>query len=328
MSKQANPTLIGSFALGGAALLVVFVLIIAGDSLFSKHDRYVIVFNGSINGLTTGSNVMFRGVPIGFVSDIEVVADYSDMTFSVPVYVDINSDTIRGTGLSELGGADNVLQALINRGLRASLSTESFITGKLLVELDFHPDAEALYRDSEGDLPEIPSIESGIQAVLTSAEEFLARLQQSVDVEDLMNKVESAITGIDQLANSQDLRDGLSGMNQLFTSNETQQLTGELNATLDSLRKTMNSADTTLTGLNENIGGLAGNLNAVLERAEEVLRLAEKGISDNSDLTYRVNTALHEVENAARSIRSLTEYLEQDPSAIIRGKSEESYQDE
>ena len=328
MSKQASPTLIGSFALGGAALLIVFVLIIAGDSFFSKHDRYVIVFNGSINGLTTGSNVMFRGVPIGFVADIEVVADYSDMTFSVPVYVDINSETIRGTGLSEIGDADSVLQALIDRGLRASLSTESFITGKLLVELDFYPDTEARYRQSEGDFPEIPSIESGIQAVLTSAEEFLARLQQSVNVEDLMNKVESAITGIDQLANSQDLRDGLSGMNQLFTSNETQQLTGELNATLDSLRKTMNSADTTLTGLNENIGGLAGNLNAVLERAEEVLRLAEKGISDNSDLTYRVNTALHEVENAARSIRNLTEYLEQNPSAIIRGKSEESYQDE
>ncbi len=320
MSKQPNPTLIGAFALGGVALLALFVIIIAGDSLFRDRSRHVIYFEGSINGLTTGSSVMFRGVPIGYVTSIEVLADYDNLEFTVPVYVDIVTDSIKTRRNENLGDEDEILELLIDRGLRATLNTESFITGKLLVELDFHPDTEAVYRANDDTYPEIPSITSGIQAVISNAQGFLEELQEEVEIEELMQNIASAIRGIDELANSPDLRASLAGANRLLNSDDTQNLSAELNSTLAALRATAGSVDTAVRNFNGDLPALLASLTAVLDAAEDTLALAEAGIRENGDLAYQVNTTLREVEKAARSLRFLTDYLEQDPGALLRGK--------
>jgi len=51
-----------------------------------------------------------------------------------------------------------------------------------------------------------------------------------------------------------------------------------------------------------------------------VLALAERSIGEDTDLSYRISGALREIENAARSVRILTEYLEQNPNALLTGK--------
>jgi len=320
MSKQPNPTLIGAFALGGAALLVLFVVIITGDALLSKRERYVMYFDGSIQGLAIGSNVMFRGVPIGFVSNIEVLADTRQGEFDVPVYVDINENAVKG--IEELESGD-LLDELIARGLRAQLDTESLITGKLFVQLDFHSDTEPVYRHTRGNYREIPTIPSGIQALLSGIESFMEQLDNNVDIPALAASVANAVQGIDELANSDDLRASLAGANRLLNSDETQRVSAELNETLAALRSTLNTTDVTIAQVRDEVVPLVESLGNTLDTAEEVLRDAAAGFNEQSALNYRLNGTLREVESAARSLRSLADYLERDPAAILRGRGEE-----
>jgi paraquat-inducible protein B len=319
VSKQPNPTLIGSFVLGGTALLVAAVLIIASDAWFSDRLRYVIYFDGSINGLAVGSSVVFRGVPVGYVTDVEVLADYSTMEFSVPVYVDINRDVIKRVDEGSRD-PDRIMEELIENGLRASLETGSFITGQLIVDLDFHPGTQPRYKGRDNTVPEIPSIATGIQAVIKSTAELMEQIQSEVDIVTIVRDVASTIAGLDELVNSGDLRAALAGANNLINARQTQQVPAELNQTLAELRQAIGAVDAVAGELSTNLPDIAASLNATLAQATDVLALAERSIGEDSDLSYRVSGALREIESAARSVRILTEYLEQNPNALLTGK--------
>ena len=306
MSKQASPALIGSFVLGGAALLVLFVLIIVGDSYFKDERKYVIYFDGTIYGLKIGSNVMFRGVPIGYVSDIDLLADFDDMEFTVPVTITIQPDSIRAIAedRSIRPPVDEDISRLIDRGLRATLASESLITGQLYVELDFHPDTEIVYRGIDDDIPEIPSIPSGIQEVIAKAQSFIAEIQQNLDVPKVMADITSGIEGLDALINAP----------------ATQNLTSEVNQTLATIRSTLANIDTVVADLGDEVDPALKALIEALETAESVLTLAETQLRDDSDIAYRLGTTLQEVESAARAIRILAEQLEQQPESVLKGK--------
>jgi len=306
VSKQASPALIGSFVLGGAALLVLFVLIIVGDSYFKEERKYVIYFDGTIYGLKIGSNVMFRGVPIGYVSDIDLLADFQDMEFTVPVTITIQPDSIRAVAddKSIRVHEDEDIAKLIDRGLRATLASESLITGQLYVELDFHPDTEIVYRGVNDDIPEIPSIPSGIQEVIAKAQSFIAEIQQNLDVPKVMADITSGIEGLDALINAP----------------ATQNLTSEVNQTLATIRSTLANIDTVVADLGDEVDPALEALIEALETAESVLSLADTQLRDDSDIAYRLGTTLQEVESAARAIRILAEQLEQQPESVLKGK--------
>jgi paraquat-inducible protein B len=313
MSKQASPALIGSFVLGGAALLVIFVMIIAGDSFFKHEQKYVSYFEGSIYGLKVGSNVMFRGVPIGYVSAIDVLADFVDLKFTVPVTITIRPDSIRTieAGHAMRNPDEQDIERLIKRGLRASLASESLITGQLYVELDFHPEAEAVYRGINEDLPEIPSISSGIQETIAAAQRFVADIQKNIDVPKIAKEFSNVLEGLDAFINS----------------TNTQELTGNLNQTLDqidqtlaSVRSTLDTVDSTFATLEGEVDPAVAALIEALQKAESVLTLAEDQLQDSPNTVYRLGTTLQEVEAAARAIRNLADELEQQPESLLKGK--------
>jgi paraquat-inducible protein B len=306
MSKQASPALIGSFVLGGAALLVLFVLIIAGDSFFKEERQYVIYFQGTIFGLNVGSNVMFRGVPIGYVSNIDVLADFEGMEFTVPVTINIRPDSIRAISADKSirVQADDDVERLVKQGLRASLASESMITGQLYIELDFFPDTEIVYQGIDDDIPEIPSIPSGIQEVIAEAQRFIADIQQNLDIPKVMGDITSAIEGLEAIINNPN----------------TQNMTDEINQTLAAVRATLDTVDTVVADAGGNIDPAITALIDTLATAESVLTLAETKLRDDSDIAYRLGTTLKEVEAAARAIRVLADQLEQQPESILKGK--------
>lgn len=306
MSKQASPALIGSFVLGGAALLMLFVLIIVGDSFFKDERKYVIYFEGTIYGLKVGSNVMFRGVPIGYVSDIDVLADFEDLEFKVPVTITIQPDSIRAVAddKSYRPPEEEDISRLIDSGLRATLASESLITGQLYVELDFHPETEIVFRGIDDDIREIPSIPSGIQEVIAKAQSFIAEIQQNLDVPKVMADITSSIEGL----------------NALINAPATQNLTSEANQTLATIRSTLATIDTVVAELGDDVDPALQAFIDALETAESVLTLAEIQLRDDSDIAYRLGTTLKEVESAARAIRILAEQLEQQPESVLKGK--------
>lgn len=314
MSKQASPTLIGVFVLGAIAILIAFVLVIAGDSFNRQSERYVVFFDESVNGLSVGSNVMFRGVPIGVVHKVDVVVDASTAEFLVPVYIDIfegSIETIPGTQENALdefeGDGADTFQFLLKMGLRAALKTESLITGRLFINLDFFPDEPLVMRGFASDYPEIPSITTGIEAFIENTRRVLSDFTEALDVKQF----------------GEDLGGIASGLNEILNDAETQRMPGEINATLVDLQTTLENANNLLTSAEGDTGSVAESLGTTLQELETLLSSINARLSESSDTTYRINATLQEIEGAARSIRILSEYLEANPEALIQGKGSE-----
>lgn len=308
MSKQASPTLIGSFVLGAVALLVVFVLVIAGDAFNRETTRYVIYFDESIKGLTVGSNVMYRGVPIGFVSEIEAYIDTSTLEFRVPVYVDLIAGRIKqieGTGpRTQVPTAEEFFDIILERGFRASLAPESLLTGQLYIEMDFYPDEPLILRGQNEIYREIPSVQTGIQAVLQNFQNVLSEINEEVDFRKLARDVQEIVDGVNRIVNNP----------------ETQQVTPEMRAAFASLRGAVDRADNILANVEEGAGPAVESLGNSLNNLERLIASIEAQVSSDSAAAYQLSNTLQELQGAARAVRILAEYLEQHPEAIVQGK--------
>ena len=93
METRANFVLIGAFTLGGSGGAFLFIMWIAGYGATGTHRHYQVVFNGSVSGLSAGSNVLFNGLKVGEVTNLgfvkgnpsQVVADIDVTNASAPI---------------------------------------------------------------------------------------------------------------------------------------------------------------------------------------------------------------------------------------------------
>ncbi len=319
MSKKANPTMIGMFVIGAVALVVVAVLIVAGDTLLQERRQFVAVFEGSVKGLRVGANVMFRGVRVGYVTEINVVLDEDQDYFFVPVLFDTIPTAVQvlsGGELRHITSEDDRVgyQELIDRGLRARLETESILTGLLLIELELDPSQPAVYRAMDYNVPEIPTVPSEIQAIIRKVQTFAAEIGDKVDIGEVLQDLGSAIDGLDRFLNADD----------------TQALTGTARTALQDFSNTMRSARTLVENADgklgpvmDNLGPAIDSLKATLDKAEQTLALVESQLQSDSEIAVELANMLRELERAGRSVRVLADYLEQHPEALLKGKRNE-----
>lgn len=92
-------------------------------------------------------------------------------------------------------------------------------------------------------------------------------------------------------------------------------LTAEMNNALLSLQGTSKAATGMLAGAGETLHNVDNTMNS----AQKVLTSLEPG----SMTHYELDKLLRELTQAASSVKQLTDYLEQHPEALIRGKEEE-----
>jgi paraquat-inducible protein B len=319
MSQQANPTLIGAFVLGSMVLAIGGLAIFGGGRFFTERVTYVAFFDEPVSGLATGAPVTFRGVKVGEVGDIQVHVDSND-TVSIPVYLVLQRRRIREADpLAEDG---DIIEKMIEHGMRAQLEMQSIVTGQLQVQLDFHPEMPLERGDATYEFPEMPTAQSSL-AELT--ERF-----QSLSFEELFASTQKMITGINKLIDSPDLAGALTGLNhgiQDFREliSTTQELIATTQQEIDRVSRrfggTLDEADTTLASMRttlESARETMATARTVLETASESLSI----VTDDSPLRYELQEALGEMTEAAKSIRVLAEYLERNPDALLRGKRE------
>jgi paraquat-inducible protein B len=95
------------------------------------------------------------------------------------------------------------------------------------------------------------------------------------------------------------------------------QLGQELGSTLTTMRTTLESTQKLVEHLN---GDVAPEITATMEDARKTLQAAQKTFSSDAPLQQDVRRAMQELTRTAESLRQLTDYLEQNPQAVLRGK--------
>ncbi|MFA5355971.1 MAG: MlaD family protein [Candidatus Omnitrophota bacterium] len=191
MSKRANKTSIGVFVVGAVVLLVIAILVFGSGDLFKHSDKYVLFFDGSVKGLSEGAPVIFRGVKIGNVKDISLLYDPGTKKVLIPVIVDVELSRVKGAP-EKRGYAD--YNILVKQGLRAKLEIQNFITGQLMLSLDFYPDREEKVYGLIKEYPELP-------ALPISPDIF--ELMNDIPVKEISSNLEKMTSGVSKLINSE-----------------------------------------------------------------------------------------------------------------------------
>lgn len=305
MPRRSNPTLIGAFVVGAAAIIVGAVMVIGSGRLFRNTHTFVCFFQGSVNGLEKGAPVKFRGVPIGTVADILLALPEHRGDPRVPVLVEIDWGKF-----GELGVTQDVLAGpgLIGRlrgaGLRAQLQQQSFITGLLYIGLDFLPATRGdMVLGDQGPYPEIPTLPTKLEQAQAKIEEIFDRLNK-IDFEALGRSISGVIEGLDTLVNSPDVK-------------------GDLVALREALVEVRQAAATFREGvgpLSKNLNGAAGDLRTAIGHLQRSLSRLDALTDPGAPLVHGLAESLAEVGEAARAVRQLANDLDRDPSVLLKGR--------
>ncbi len=179
MSKQPNRKLIGLFIISGVVLFLATIGMFVSEKITAnKKNMVVMYFSESIKGLDVGSPVVFKGVNIGRVAKIDLITDTEDSTFSIPVFVTFNRQNFNPA--VPRGTRRELLQQLIDKGLRARLNTQNYLTGQLMIELEMIDNAPSpVYRrQDDNNLAEIPTVLSPLAKLSMDFQEI--PLKQSI----------------------------------------------------------------------------------------------------------------------------------------------------
>ncbi len=345
MARKVNASALGAFVLGAIGLLIAAVVLFGSGKFFHKTFPYVMYFQGSVGGLSIGADVTFKGVRIGSVKSVRLETDLKDMTFSIPVVIELDPNLIGVHSIDGQHGGklnaqerDQLIQRLIKKGLRAQLKQVSFVTGELQVTLDFFPDSPARLV-GDGRMLEIPTKQSTI--------EELTETVRKLPLQELVNKVARTMDGIDSFVNSRDMQQIPRKVNGVMDQAGTlvQSVRQEVVPALEKLNETLQSyqnlalhvdrkVDPLMDGytdvadsvknkidvLAHQLGNTLQTLEGALSQGKSTLEQLERTAGSNSATVMDLRKTLENISNMAKSIRRLADYLERHPEALIQGK--------
>jgi paraquat-inducible protein B len=323
MSKQASPAKVGAFVLVGAAIFVLTLGLLGTARLFSRPVPMIVYFRDSVNGLVVGSPVKYKGVTIGQVTDITLAFAEGNNGLVIPVLIEINEEEFETGQHRELPLIHPVrLQQAVDNGLRATLESESLVTGRLYVALDVFPKAGPPVYLGNGRYPEIPTESSGLV-------EFIKNLSK-VDLPAMVNQLNEILTKLNTSLGELKVKDLNDRLARVLNSVDELLATSHLPETLESFRQTSDQAKIVLSTLEAEIKPIGTNLNRTAETATTTFVELQRAVTDlrrvlasESPVMSELQRALEETAFAARSLRSLADELSRDPAALLKGRYHE-----
>jgi paraquat-inducible protein B len=282
-------------------------------TLYSSHNaaqqglsgptvRYEFAFDAAAGVLDETSAVTLLGFQIGEVESTRLTynsrtgAPYAIVTAVLyPQQMNLLPDpSAPGRPPDWRGTTDAALKRLIQVGFRARLQQSPPVLGDESIELARVRSAPVAQLSTDRDSPLFPSVpgSSSLDDVAIKADQLLDKLN-GIPLEDIGANLRQITGNLNQLLSSPELKDSMAH-----------------------LRSTLTSLDAMLGDAKPQIGPLLGKLN---DLATELSGTAASMSSDDASLP----DAIRQITEAARSIKTLTDYLDRHPEALIRGKRPE-----
>lgn len=320
---------VGLLIVGGGMLLAALVWFLAGSQI--RHGiLFESYFAESVQGLNVGTEVKYRGVAIGRVTDLGLVsAEYGGLRPLDParpssrlVFARFEIDTARIGKLPDTATA-------VALGLRVRLASQG-ITGLSYLELDFADPRQypALAVPWEPRYTYIPSMPSTLTQVQDAAQQVLAKLDR-VDLDRLSGELSGLVAELrSELAAGGDLHQTLTAATTLLrTMNDTMHtadlpgLTADLKRSSTALRDTVQGDDMRKLLANgalaaERLAGASGRLPALIASLDAMARRTNNG---TSDIEQTLIPVLRDIQATTQSLRELTGTLQRYPAQVFSG---------
>ena len=321
MSKKINPTSIGLFIVIGVALGVIGVLLFSSSKLFSRTRDLIVYFDDSLNGLSEGAPVKYRGVTIGSVKRVMVRFNQATNDFAMPVIIEVEDKL-----LQERMGDENIevltdrsLDERIREGLRATLESESLVTGVLYIGLNFHPNAPPVFHQLKKRYPELPTKPTQIQQLMSNL--------ASLDIKNIEKNLNALLAKLDATIGELHMAQINQGLTNLLLSVDRLVSSPEITNDLVAVRTTLDQYRLLGEKLNRRIDPLADAITNTLAEADRALaqfRGAAQNVrtllAPDAPLPNDLDQALRQLSGAVQSLSALLEFLKQHPNALITGR--------
>ena len=304
METRAHYVLIGAFMLGGIVLTILFTLWLGSNR--SEYDEYRIIFTQKISGLQEGANVLFNGIPVGQVYNLELDQTNPNRSIAV-VRVDEGTPVKSDTGVElELTGV-------------TGLAVVQFTGGS--------PNAPLLMDVSQERIPTIEAELGGIAAVLESSGDLALSLQQLISQENA-----AAVSRV--LADIESITDVFADKESEMTLiiDNVAVMSTELRRAAEDISKATAKLDTTMTNIDtlvqtdvkktvQELGLAAENINTLVVDINSLIVDNEDAIAE---FTHQGLTAAVTMVNKASRLVDTTEAIllefDRNPSAFLVGE--------
>lgn len=323
--KRPSPTAIGAFVLGALLLVAAAIAFFGGGALWAQKLQAMAYFDSSVAGLQIGAPVTFRGVRVGSVQGMGIHVNPEKQSFIIRVAMDIMPGTVATFGSNLPDEGDDLVPMLVDRGLTAKLVMQSFVTGQLMVELDFRENGRRIGDSDRRDMPQIPTVPTDLEAITQQLErvkldETIASFQKTLDaVTGVLSQPEFKQTIVELPALLVQLRQTLATVETEVTA-VSASARGGIDRSMTSLDQTLVSLRSLSSVLEKEVTVTGAAARATMGRADTALDGANELFDPRGRTAVQIQRATDDLAATAARLRNLSERVDRDPSILVRGR--------
>lgn len=302
MQGKVSYTTVGIFVIALAAALIFAIAWLSAVGHGKLYHTYLVYVHEDVTGLNVESPVRFNGVKVGYVDNITLDRQNSQL---VKITLRIEPEV------------------QITTGTYAILNVQG-LTGVVYVNLKSDMQQAPLLVALKGQqYPVIPSKPSFLMQLSTALPALTEEIQQlSANVADVLDK-KNRVSIQESLHNIAVVSKTLSDNSEKFTDTmesfrhtmeNVSKASDSFPQTMDEINKTLHSVDQ----LSQKMGETSDTINGTMKNGQLILRNFSNQIMPNAQET------LSNLAQASSSVRQLTEELQRDPSMLVRGKAPNS----
>jgi paraquat-inducible protein B len=255
---------------------------------------YAISLDNEAGALSGGAKVILRGFTVGEVRDVGFSYDPTTGAISTPATLAIYPSLFHIKGARGVPTAAQVaaeIERLIGKGMRARLTRDPPLVGSYEVSLRIMPGSQTPPAPlaAQNGLPQIPMASGG------GISSIVERINK-VPIEQISRNVLQITHHIDALTSSPRLKDAIV----------------QLDASLRQIHGMTSKAGPQIPVLIARLRRAAADLDGTAKSADRMM----SGTATQSG----VSGTVQEIKEAARAVRSLADYLDRHPEALIKGR--------
>ena len=349
MATERHHFKVGLFVVALVTIAVAFLFWIGASSIDRKESLTVgLYFNESIQGLSEGSGLQYRGFKVGEVSAIDVANDHKHIAVECLVRRDFLEKIGVGRDLKSGGGAppiaSGVVATLISSGL----------TGLKYVEIDLPEQmpAEAVM------LPDGVEPNSHVQLVIATAPSTLRSVEIAVNdameairmhgpnVGGIVSELNGFLKSLNESGVTKEATETIKNLDQRIVELDTKGLSDSAKGVFNEVNRAVGETSKTLDVLTQENGDLrrmireiestAGVISSEVKAArlpettaaviDGATRLGNASDSvanvatDLSGIVVELGSTLKSIRATVDELRALVVILEQDPSSLLYGR--------
>jgi len=309
MSAKTNHLKIGLFVLAAIALLIIGLLAFGARTYLEPKLMFETFVEGDVEGLSLGSPVKLRGVPVGQVTKIGFA--WNEYPESTNAYIIVEFQVEKsGTPVRFQKNPKASLEAATKAGMRAIVKSQgitatSFVSVEILdpalnppPPLDFVP--RELY---------IPSAPSQLTKMLDSIEDSLRSFRE-IDFGAISKGITNLLAVVSQFGEKLDQLD-------------LKKLAGDADSLILDLKKTGGTVDSAVVDVREdlkrlNLGAMGTNANVLLTGLQESNVKLQRVLDTLGQAPLEQTVA--DLRRALETLNGVLQELKQYPSGFLLGE--------